>query len=314
MLKHFRIRYVVPIALVALAPLVFVTGTAQGASSHPAPPSGTCTPLTTFRAANFERSTRIDNRWLPLAPGIQLTLEGRANTAGTPVPHTVVFTVTDVVKVIDGVHTLVLWDRDISDGELAEEEITFFAQDKAGNVWNLGEYPEEFEDGRFAGAPSTWISGQRALGGIHMPANPQPGTPRYVQGYVPAIDFLDCAQVFATNQTTCVPVQCYTNVLVTDENSPLDNAAAHQRKYHAAGVGIVQIGAVNDPHGETLVLTSVRRLDERGMAEARSAALRLDRRGYVHGGGYRMTQPAMACVQLGAPRLMPGLLSGLACP
>jgi len=41
---------------------------------------------------------------------------------------------------IAGVQTLVLWERDYIAGELGESEIAFFAQDNAGNVWELGEY------------------------------------------------------------------------------------------------------------------------------------------------------------------------------
>ena len=56
----------------------------------------------------------------------------------------VVSTVTDLSKWIDGVRTLVIWEKDYTAGKLGESEIAFFAQDKAGNVWLLGEYPEEF--------------------------------------------------------------------------------------------------------------------------------------------------------------------------
>ena len=40
---------------------------------------------------------------------------------------------------------------------LQEQELAFFAQDDQGNVWNFGEYPEEYDNGKFTGAPSTWI-------------------------------------------------------------------------------------------------------------------------------------------------------------
>ena len=57
----------------------------------------------------------------------------------------IVSTVTDLSKMIVGVQTLVLWERDYTAGELGESEIAFFAQDNvaqdnAGNVWELGEY------------------------------------------------------------------------------------------------------------------------------------------------------------------------------
>jgi hypothetical protein len=304
------------VLLAAFGSLVVSAGLVAAGTSHAAPPAGTCQPFTSFRADAFTGSTRINNVFLPLTPGTELTLEGRSNTGGAPLPHTVIFTVTDVIKPIDGVYTLAVWDRDLGSAQLKEEELAFFAQDTDGNVWNLGEYPEEFDNGTFVGAPSTWISGHAgAVPGVHMPAVPQLGRPPYLQGYAPAIKFLDCAQVFATNQTTCVPVKCYSNVLLTDETSPLSDPGAHQRKYHAPGVGIVQIGAVDDPEGETLVLVNLRSLNRRELAVAREAALRLDGRAYTNSRVYRHTLPATPCVSPG-PRgtLPPGQEAGLVCP
>jgi hypothetical protein len=288
-------RYALPVVLTACVWLLSSMGAAQAAPSHPLPPAGTCKPFKAFDAHDFERSTSIDNRYLPLRPGNQFTLEGRANRGGGPLPHTVIFTVTDVVKELDGVHTLVMWDRDITRGVLVEEELAFFAQDRDGNVWNVGEYPEEFEAGTFAGAPNTWISGQQATAGVHMPAQPELKRPRYLQGFAPTIDFLDCAQVLASHQKICVPASCFDNVLVTDETSPLSDPDAHQQKYHAPGVGIIRVGASDDPEGETLVMTRRVKLDARAMAEARNAALRLDRHGFQVSDIYRRTSPAVPC-------------------
>jgi hypothetical protein len=262
-------------------------------SSSSEPAIQPCAPATTFDAANFSNPTRIDSKWLPLVPGKQLVLDGQANRGAGLLPHRVVFTVTDATKVINGVKTIVVWDRDINDGQLEEAELAFFAQDDAGNVWNLGEYPELYEEGRFIGAPDTWIAGvNRAQAGIHMLTTPGNGTSYYLQGYAPDIGFLDCAKVFKTGEQTCVPANCYADVLVTDEISPLDQGGGHQRKFHAPGVGIVRIGAVGDPEGETLALTSVVNLSSRGLAEAHAEALKLDKHAYRVSDVYRQTQPA----------------------
>ena len=99
----------------------------------------------------------------------------RSSRAGTT-PHSVMFTVTDLTKQIDGVRTVVALDQDFLQGELQEQELAFFAQDDAGNVWNFGEYPEEYENGKLTGAPSTWIRGTGgAYGGIHMLGQPAVG-------------------------------------------------------------------------------------------------------------------------------------------
>jgi hypothetical protein len=100
-----------------------------------------------FQRAKFDKSsTHITNQWLPLKPGSKLIYKGSAIPEGekTRVKRRVVSTVTDLSKWIDGVRTLVIWEKDYTAGKLGESEIAFFAQDKAGNVWLLGEYPEEF--------------------------------------------------------------------------------------------------------------------------------------------------------------------------
>jgi hypothetical protein len=253
----------------------------------------TCERALRFEDGNFSNPTRIDNKWLPLVPGTQFILSGRINAGGRRLPHRVVLTVTDLSKVIDGVRTVVLWDRDINAGSLAEAELAFEAQDDDGNVWNLGEYPEEYEGGVFRGAPSTWISGvARAKAGIQMLAHPRVGTHSYLQGLAPRINFLDCGRVFQTGQRTCIAIRCYRNVLVTDETSPLNADGAHQRKFYAPGVGNIQITAVNDPEGETLELTQIVHLGPEGLARVRAEALKLERHAYRVSAVYRTTAPA----------------------
>lgn len=253
-----------------------------------------CAALEEFHADRFPSAPVIDNPWLPMSPGMQLILEGRADRGGGLVAHRVIFTVTDLTKTVAGVNTIVVWDQDVNEGELAEAELAFFAEDEAGNVWNLGEYPEEYEGGTFVGAPSTWIAGEAgAEAGVHMPAVPRPGGPYYLQGSAPAIDFLDCAKVFKRGQSVCTPAACSDHVLVTDEESPLDHDGGRQRKYHAPGIGIMQVGAVGDPEGETLVLVEARRLSGAALRAARRAALALDRRAYAVSDVYGATPPAV---------------------
>jgi hypothetical protein len=240
-----------------------------------------------FDRRNFSQdSSTVDNQWIPLVPGTQFVLDGKVTGPDGDEAHRVVLTVTDLTKVVNGVRTLVAWDRDFADGELAEEELFFHAQDDDGNVWNLGEYPEEYEDGKFAGAPSTWISGvQGAEAGIMMRAEPREGTSAYLQGFAPEIEFEDKAKVFKENEKTCVPVDCYKNVLVVDEWNPLEQPQdGHQFKYHAPGVGVVRVKAVGGEEQENLVLTSVRQLGPKAMAEARNRALELDKRAYDEAG------------------------------
>jgi hypothetical protein len=235
-----------------------------------------------FDRGNFSDSTTIDNKWHPLVPGTQLVYEGRSNRGHGRLPHRVVFTVTDLTKEIDGVRSVVLWDRDINAGKLLEGELAFFAQDDDGNVWNMGEYPEEYdEQGKLEGAPDSWISGlQGAKAGIIMRADPRVGTPSYHQGLAPKIGFADTATVSRTGQRNCVPTGCYKGVLITDETNPTEPKDGHQLKYYAAGVGNIRAEPRGGKEKEVLVLVKVAKLDAKSMADIRKEALKLDKRAY----------------------------------
>jgi hypothetical protein len=244
-----------------------------------------------FRAADFSHPAVIDNAWFPMKPGIRYVYSGQADLGDGLQPHRNVFTVTDLAKVISGVRTRVVWDLDYSAGELVEAELAFFAQDDRGNVWALGEYPEEYENGKFAGAPDVWIQGlAHARAGYAMLAHPRAGTPSYSQGFAPAIDFADRARVFRTGVTVRVPVGQFHPVLITDEWDALDPSGGHQRKYYARGVGNVKVTAVGGDL-ETLSLQRLVHLGPAGLAAVRQAAVVMDRRGHRVSPVYSRTAP-----------------------
>jgi len=230
---------------------------------------------------NFSDPTTIDNKWHLETPGMQYIFEGQANRGHGAAPHRVVLTVTDLTKKVNGVQTRVLWDRDINAGRLQEGELTFFAQDDDGNVWNFGEYPEVYKsNGRLQGAPDTWLSGLAgAKAGIMMRADPKPATASYLQGNAPKIGFGDTAKVKQLGQKACVPSRCYSDVLVIDETNPLEPDNGHQLKYYAAGIGNVKVVPKGGDEKEILALTEVRKLSVPAMTRVRKEALVLDRRG-----------------------------------
>lgn len=243
-----------------------------------------CTQSPTFSAANFPASPNVDNTWYPLTPGTQYILEGHSNRTGEVLPHEIIFTVTDLTKTVDGVKTWVLWDLDINGGTLLEAELAFQAQDKSGNVWVLGEYPEEYSAGQPPDAPSTWIAGiNSAKGGVLVPGSPKVSSTKFLEAYAPPDIIADCGQIAVLgprNPAMCVPAGCYdTNILEVDETSPLDPVGSVQLKYYAPGIGNFQIGALNDPEGETLVLKSVVKLGLQDCLQARQATKDLDASG-----------------------------------
>jgi hypothetical protein len=251
-----------------------------------------------FERAKFDKSSPyITNQWLPLKPGSKLIYKGSAipEDEKTRVKRRVVTTVTDLSKWIDGVRTLVIWEKDYTAGELGESELAFFAQDKAGNVWLLGEYPEEYENSKVVDAP-TWISGRKgAHAGIAMLANPKVGSPDYAQGFAPPpVEFIDRARVYKKGQKACVPVKCYRDVLVIEEFEKGVPGVFHL-KYYAPKVGLIKVGwrGANEEEKETLALVKRQQLSSKELAKARKTALKLDNRAYKRSADvYGKTPPA----------------------
>jgi hypothetical protein len=232
-----------------------------------------------------ETSITIDNEWWPLEPGTRFVWRGSTEEDGERVPHRIVFTVTDLTKVINGVRTVVGWDRDFSGGQLIESELIFLAQDKEGNVWHFGQYSETWEGKELVGG-QVWLVGhlKGAKAGILMKAQPRLGTPAYSEGFAPPPFYWDDhAKVDKMGQRTCVPAGCFKNVLVIDEFEPT-KPGAHQLKYYARGVGNVRTGwRGRDADKEVLVLQKVVRLSREALANARADALKLETRASVYG-------------------------------
>jgi hypothetical protein len=245
-----------------------------------------------FADATFSRSTAITNRWFPLTPGTQFVYEGATVDGGESIPHRVVFTVTDLTKVVQGVRNVVIWDRDYSDGQLEETELAFFAQADDGTIWHFGQYPEVYENGTFVESPAWVYPEQGAQPGITVKAEPQPGSPSYSQGWGPAVNWNDRARVHQTGQRVCVKAGCYSDVLVTDEFTE-DEPDAHQLKSYAPGVGNIRVGwSGNDTTRETLELVKVVRLSPQERAQVRQEALKLEKRAYQKSGPvYGRTAP-----------------------
>ena len=291
-----------PRSLIPAGALGAICGLLLGCGGSASAPSAPQTPQVSKAAQSaqaspsagngqFSQPLAVDNPMFPLAVGTQFNYQGKIVQDGESKPHTVTFTVTDVSKVVDGVQTVVAWDRDFLEGQLQEQELAFFAQDDQGNVWNFGEYPEEYENGKLTGAPSTWIRGvDGAYGGIHMLSQPRTGM-KYREGLVPAIEFDDVSVVAHTGQRTCLAGTCYKQVLVVDETSPNDPTSGHQIKYYSPPTGLIKVAARGGDSQEFLTLTSVRHLGQAEMVKIRTAVLAMDQRAYKIK-VYRTTQPA----------------------
>ncbi len=245
-----------------------------------------------FNTKNFTHPTVIDNAWYPIKPGMRYVWDGYAvDEEGDEEAHSVAFIVTDLVKEIAGVKTVVCWDRDFVDKELEESEILFLAQDNDGAVWLLGEYPEEYDNGTFV-KQASWIHGRKdAHAGILMVKEPKLGM-TYSEGWAPSVHYTDQALVYQVGQKVKTPAGNFADVVVIDE-SDRENEGAHHLKYYARGTGVVHIGwRGKKTDQEQMDLVKVEKLSPDEMAKAREAALKLDKHGHeVSKDVYSLTKP-----------------------
>jgi hypothetical protein len=232
--------------------------------------------LENFGAAKFSDPTSITNTWLPLPVGMQRTYEGAAVEEGQTIKRRFVQTVTDLTKPIMGVRTVVVWDQDFDNGALTESELAFFAQADNGDLWYLGEYPEEYEGAKVV-STLTWIGGVAgARPGIAMKATAEINSPSYAQGFSPVVPWTDRSRTAQVGVKDCVPQGCHENMIIVDEFNR-EEPGATQQKFYAPGVGNTRVAfAGNDASKETLELVSLTQLDAAGLDAVRDKAIKLD--------------------------------------
>ena len=251
------------------------------------------TDLLQVDAKNFTRSTVVDNKYLPHKPGTQQVYEGwTLDDEDKKVPRKVIDIVTDLVKEINGIETVIIWERDFVDGKLEESELAFRAQDDQGNVWHFGEVKEIYDEKAKLKGAKVWMDGRLgAKSGIMMPGKPAVSTPSFSQGYAKGVyRWDDRGQVRKVGEKVTVPAGAFKDVVVIEEWDALERKrGALQLKYYAPGVGYIKVGYEgDDPVKETLELTKNSTLTAKEMDEARAEALMVEERSYYYG---RDTKP-----------------------
>jgi hypothetical protein len=183
--------------------------------------------------ANF--TTKIDNRWWPMRPGARWVYR---ETDSEGARQRVVVTVTRRTKLIaNGVRARVVHDVVREDGELVEVTDDWYAQDRAGNIWYLGEDTTEYEDGRPVSKEGSFEAGvDGARAGIIMLARPRVGM-RYRQEYYRG-HAEDRARIMSRRERAEVPFGFFRRTLMTRDENPLEPRVL-EYKFYARGVGPV---------------------------------------------------------------------------
>lgn len=220
-----RVRLAFPLSLLVLA------ATACGSSEGSSLPRGS-------EPANLDPAdfvSGVDHPNWPMAPGSRWVYREGSQR--------VVVTATRRTKRIEGIPATVVHDVVTEDGELVEDTWDWYAQDKDGNLWYLGEQTKEYEHGKVKSTEGSWEAGvDGAEAGIVLPAKPEVGM-AYRQEYLKG-EAEDEARILSVDEKAEVPFGAFDHVLMTKDFTRLEPDLL-EHKFYARGVGPVLTVAVS---------------------------------------------------------------------
>jgi len=186
-------------------------------------------------AADF--TLGIDNPYWPMRPGSRWVYR-ETDTTGTK--QKVVVTVTRRTKTIaNGIKARVVRDVVTEKGTPVEITDDWYAQDRAGNIWYLGEAVRNYEHGKVVDHEGSFEAGvDGAQAGVVMPAKPRPGLAYRQEYYEGKAE--DEGEVVAVGEDRVeVPAGFFDkNVLMTRDLVPTE-PKVEELKFYAPGIGPV---------------------------------------------------------------------------
>jgi hypothetical protein len=223
-------RAVTAIAAAMIASSVIVSLVAAEAAPHGAAASSGYEPV--LDPANFTRV--IDNPYYPLPVGRVLVYKGIRDGV-----HQIDrVTVTHGTRVLEGITaTTVLDVATQPNGRLIEKTRDWYAQDRQGNVWYLGEATKAYNPDGTVDTSGSWLAGVNdGEPGVIMEAHPRVPD-AYRQEFL-AGEAEDTAWVVATDGSMTVPYGRVRHVLSTLEATVVE-PGSYDLKVYAPGLGIV---------------------------------------------------------------------------
>lgn len=190
---------------------------------------------TEFVIEKNELSVTGRNPYFILEPGYQSVFEGGRER--------LVITVLDETKMVDGVMTRVVEERETKDGKLVEVSRNYFAiSPRSNDVFYFGEDVDIYKGGKIVNHKGAWLAGVNgARFGLMMPGEMRLQA-RYYQEIAPKVA-MDRAEIVSLSETVKTPAGEFKNCLKVEETTPLE-PGIKEYKYYAAGVGLVQDGSL----------------------------------------------------------------------
>jgi len=175
------------------------------------------------------------NTYFRLEPGYRLKLEGREGLSRV----TLLIIVLEGTKLIDGVETRIVEERESKGGKLVEVSRNFFAFNTADlGVYYFGEEVDIYKDDKVIGHEGAWESGKDgARFGLMIPGQVVLGA-RYYQEIAPDVA-MDRAEIAGLHETLKTPAGEFKDCLKVAETTPLEKGAKEYKLY-APGVGLIK--------------------------------------------------------------------------
>jgi len=147
-------------------------------------------------------------------------------------------TVLKQTKLVDGVETRIIEEREEVGGRLKEVSRNYFAIDKTTHdVYYFGEDVDNYKDGKIANHGGSWLSGVNgARFGLMMPGRLTVGD-KFYQELAPN-RAMDRAEIVAIDERVVTSAGTYDNCVHIRESTPLEDDISD--KWYAPGVGLVK--------------------------------------------------------------------------
>lgn len=198
-----------------------------------APRAGAWT--TEFDVVKGDLSPTGRNAHFILEPGYQLVFENGSDR--------LTITVLTDTKVVDGVTTRVVEERETKGGAPVEVSRNYFAiSTKTRDVFYFGEDVDMYKSGRVVNHEGSWLAG---VGGARFGLM-MPGTvalkARFQQEVAPRVA-MDRAEIVSTSETLTTPAGRFANCVKVEETTSLE-PGTKEYKYYASGIGLVKDGSL----------------------------------------------------------------------
>ncbi len=175
------------------------------------------------------------NPYFILEPGYQLAFKDDDDE--------LVITVLNETKMVDGVETRIVEEKETHDGKIIEVSRNYFAiSTRTNSVYYFGEDVDIYKDGKIASHDGSWLSGvNNAKFGLAMPGLPLMNA-KYQQEVAPAVA-LDRAEIVSVSEVVVVPAGEFFNCIEIEESTPLEPGHEATKAY-APGVGLLNDGSL----------------------------------------------------------------------